>query len=209
MKIQTIIGGSIGTNCYLLERNSNVILFDFVPEVQNYIKNNNYKLDKIFLTHIHFDHIENLSSFQKECTFELYLSSDGYKNINNPEYNLLSFIPESSNLQIEDINLTNCKILKNGDEIIWEKSKIIAFESPGHSKDSMMYILPEIKSIISGDSIFYRSVGRTDFFGSNHKDLVNSINRLFAKINENYALYPGHGPSTTIFQEKEENPFLN
>jgi hydroxyacylglutathione hydrolase len=208
LNLTSIVGGSIGTNCYAIEENNKIILFDFVPEVELFLKNKNYSIDKIFLTHIHFDHVELLFDFQKRHNFELILSDFAYKNINNTSYNLLEMLPDVHISQICDIDLNNAKIVKDDDEIIWENNKIIALESPGHSKDSMVYIFPEKEIAITGDLIFYKSVGRTDFKGSSYNDLMNSIKKLFNKIGDDFILYPGHGPKTTVKNEKQNNPFL-
>src|SRR4030043_96978 len=111
--ILTVAGGEFQTNCYIIEENNEIILIDFVSEAEDIIKKRNYKINKILLTHVHFDHIIGLSDIQKKYNFELILSENAYKNINNPDLNLLSLIPEIFRKNIKNVDLNNSKVLKN------------------------------------------------------------------------------------------------
>ncbi|OHD11162.1 MAG: hypothetical protein A2086_13710 [Spirochaetes bacterium GWD1_27_9] len=204
--IKTVVGGTIGTNCYIIEDNNEVVLIDFVPEVEGEIIQRKLKVSKVLLTHIHFDHFELLCNFQKKFDFELYLSKFAYENINNKEYNLLYFIEDSS--EIDNINLKNAKVVKENDIIKLNNTEILVLETPGHSQDSLSYIIKEKQLVFSGDLLFYQSIGRTDFVGSDYKTLIKSVERLFSATNDSYTVYPGHGPETNIGFEKKSNPFL-
>ncbi len=208
LNLNTIVGGSIGTNSYILEENNKILLIDFVPDVEYFISKNKFIIEKLLLTHIHFDHFENLSIFQKKYSFELYLSDEAYNFLKNPDYNILSFFPPKIIDNINNLNLNNIKICKENDIINWNNHKIKVIESPGHSPDCLMYILEENKSVFTGDTIFRGSIGRTDLPGGDFKKLINSINKLFTLIENDYILYPGHGPKTKVDYEKKYNPFL-
>lgn len=208
MEVETIVGGSIQTNCYLLKNGNSCVLFDFVPEVESYIKNYNLKVDIIFLTHIHFDHFENLFDFQKRYDFKLYMSKLAYKNINDKSKNMLCSIPEEYHRDVLNVNLDKAEVLSDNCHVDWKGEKIIALESPGHSEDSLVYIFPDRKIVFSGDTIFYGSIGRTDLPGSSHKEIFKSIQKLFSKISDEFILYPGHGPFTNVEFEKKHNYFI-
>ena len=208
LNISTITGGSIGTNSYLLEDNKKVLLIDFVPQVEKIIKDNNFKLESIILTHTHFDHMEGLSDFQKKYPFKLYLSNNSYNFIINPDNKIFSIFPPLMLIDIKNLNLDNVKVCKENDIIKLNDHKIKILESPGHSPDCLMLILDEINSVFTGDTIFHGSVGRTDFPGGNFEEMINSIKKLFSIIDDYYVLYPGHGPKTTVDFEKKYNPFL-
>jgi len=208
MEVETIVGGSIQTNCYIIKSDNSCILFDFVPEAEYYIKKHNLKIEILFLTHIHFDHFENLFDFQKRRDFKLYMSQLAYKSINDKSKNLLCSIPEEYYRGVLDVKLDNAEVLSENNEVEWKGKKIIALESPGHSEDSMVYILPSEKIVFSGDTIFYGSIGRTDLPGSSHDDIFKSIKKIFSKISDEYILYPGHGPFTNVEFEKKHNYFL-
>ena len=203
-----LIGGSIGTCIYLLEEDGNIVLFDFVPQVEDLIRKNGYIPDKVILTHIHFDHIEMLSNFQKKYPFELLLSGEALEGINDPSRTLLEFVPELIRGPVLPVDLKNSKIIRDNDFILWKGHSIEAVSSAGHSPDSMMYIFRENKCVFTGDTIFYGSVGRTDFPGSSQEQLLASIKKLFTKIDDDFTLYPGHGPKTTAGFEKLNNPYI-
>lgn len=208
LKINTIVGGSIGTNSYLLEENNKILLIDFVPEVEKIIEKNNYILEKILLTHTHFDHLEGLSNFQKKYSFELFLSNKAYSFLKNPDLIILSYFPPEVSVNIKSLNLNNVKICDENDNINWNVHIIKVLESPGHAPDCLMFILDEKKSVFTGDTIFHGSVGRTDLPGGNFDEMISSINKLFSIIDDDYILYPGHGPKTNVDFEKKFNPFL-
>ncbi|HOF00996.1 MAG TPA: MBL fold metallo-hydrolase [Spirochaetota bacterium] len=208
MKVETIVGGSIQTNCYIIISGNSCSLFDFVPEAEDFIKNRKLKVENVFLTHIHFDHFENLFDFQKRYDFKLYMSQIAYENINDKSKNLLCSIPKEFYRDVLDVKLDNAEILYDNAVVEWKGKRIVALESPGHSEDSLVYILPDEKIVFSGDTIFYGSIGRTDLSGSSYDDIFKSIKKLFSKISDEFILYPGHGPFTNVEFEKKHNYFL-
>lgn len=206
MKLKKFIGGNLGVNCYLLEdSNKNILLIDFIPEIEQVIVKNNYNLKTILLTHIHFDHFEMLFDFQNRFKFSLGLSNYGYQRINDKYYNLTNNLPEVLRNFIEDVALENTRILDDGDKINFNNIEIEVISTPGHSEDSLCYIVHSEKIVFTGDTIFSGSIGRTDLPGSNEREIFKSIKKLFNLIDDDYILYPGHGESTTVSQEKKYN----
>jgi len=207
LKIERVTGGLIGTNCYIIEEDGEILTVDFVPELENLILKKGYDIKKILLTHIHFDHFEGLSSFQERYNFELFLSEKAMACINNPEYNLLYLAGGVSG--VKEVDLKNAKSVGEGDSINFAGINIAVIESPGHSEDSLMFIVDEEKVVFSGDTLFYGSVGRTDFATGSFDDILKSIRKLFNRVGEDYIVYPGHGEATKVAFEKGHNPFLN
>jgi glyoxylase-like metal-dependent hydrolase (beta-lactamase superfamily II) len=209
VNIKLLTGGSIGTNCYIIEDAGKAVLVDYVPQAEAFVKKNGLNVEKILLTHIHYDHIEYLSVFQKNRDIKLYLSDYAYAYINDPEKNLIIFTPFLDEYnRTEKVNLDNAMKISDNDIIEWQDHSFKVLSSPGHSPDSVMYVLDEKRCVFSGDTLFYQSVGRTDFPGSSHEDMINSIKKLFASVGDDYAVYPGHGDRTSIGFEKNNNPFL-
>jgi len=203
--IKTISSDLYSTNCYIIEKDDRVILVDFIPEVEKHLSNK--KVDKILLTHIHFDHIALLYSFQKRFDFELVLSDFAYKNINNPSYNLFQYVSADFDLENIDIDLKNTKIVGDGDIIEWEGYKIKVISTPGHSECSLCYFLESENSLFSGDTLFAGSYGRTDLPSGDDDKIFVSINRLFEILKDDVDVYPGHGKATTIGGEKKNFRF--
>lgn len=203
-----VIGGNLGVNCYVLEKDKNIILIDFVPEVEDFIKKNNYNLEMILLTHIHFDHFEMLFDFQKNFNFKLGLSKYGFERINNKQYNLLENFPKEILGFIKDIDLKNAFILKDREILKWQNLEIEIVETPGHSEESLCFVINSDKIVFTGDTIFYMSIGRFDLRGSDENKLYESIKKLFSLIKDDYTLYPGHGEKTNVIFEKRNNFFI-
>ncbi|RAJ03965.1 glyoxylase-like metal-dependent hydrolase (beta-lactamase superfamily II) [Chitinophaga skermanii] len=93
--------------------------------------------------------------------------------------------------------------------IKWGQNEIKVILTPGHSPGSVSFYCEKQAFLISGDVLFYESVGRTDFQGCNHADLMDSIKNKLFRLPGQVKVYPGHGPSTTIQHEIEHNPFIS
>lgn len=87
--------------------------------------------------------------------------------------------------------------------------RIEVLETPGHSPGGVCYYVPESSFILTGDTLFQGSIGRTDLPGGNHNTLLRSISTGLFNLPDNTVVYPGHGPATTIGKEKRTNPFFN
>lgn len=87
--------------------------------------------------------------------------------------------------------------------------RIEVIETPGHSPGGVCYYVPESSFILTGDTLFLGSIGRTDLPGGNHNTLLRSISAGLFNLPDNTVVYPGHGPATTIGKEKRTNPFFN
>jgi hydroxyacylglutathione hydrolase len=98
--------------------------------------------------------------------------------------------------------------IKDGDTITLGKSIFKVFFTPGHSPGSLSFYCEESKAIISGDALFYGSVGRFDLPGADGKVLLNSIRTKLMTLPDDVKVYSGHGPDTTIGFERKNNPFL-
>lgn len=211
LELKRFEGGFMPTNCYLLIDGKSVVLFDFVPEVIDYINKEGLTLEKIFLTHVHYDHIEGLYDLIKDQEeLEFLLTEEQKANINNPMSTLVQFRADLvAGRGYGDIDTARAKIVDENEEIVWRGHNIKLLKTPGHSVESVVFIIDEAESIISGDTIFRMSVGRSDFPGGNHETLINSVNRVLESVEGDYKIYPGHGPATTVNSEKTMNPFLN
>ena len=130
----------------------------------------------------------------------VYASAEAKKNINNPEYTLMY----GDNIDVQRITS-----LSDRTELTLAEHKIIAVKTPGHSVDSVSWFAEDLQCVFCGDLVFYHSIGRTDFTGGDLSELMCSVEKLFNYVNnDEIVLYPGHGPSTTVGEEKRFNPYL-
>jgi hydroxyacylglutathione hydrolase len=209
ININVLTGGSIGTNCYILTgEDGSAVLIDFVPEVSEFIKENNLSLKKLLLTHVHYDHIEGLSSFQRNFYFDFCLSEEAFNFFKNPLRELLIFFPPEVTDNIKNISLDKAKVCSDNEEILWNDHKIKVLKCPGHSPDSLSFAIDELKCVFTGDALFNGSIGRTDLPGGDFGVLKKSIKRLYSVLSDDFTVYPGHGPETAVGFEKKNNPFV-
>lgn len=207
MKIDAIEGGSLGTNCYIVSDGQKAVLFDFVPEAADFIRKHGLTVDYIFMTHIHFDHFEGLADYRgQNKDFKIVISRSGLENINNGSKSLALYVDPFS--RPREVDMSGAKVVEDGDCLEWNGRQIRCYSAPGHSEDSMVYIIDDLKSVISGDTLFYMSVGRTDFPGGSYEKLMFSITRYLDMVDDDYLIYPGHGPSTVKKNELKYNQYL-
>ena len=186
MKVHQFEVGDMQNFTYLLEDEDTgeAIVIDpswDLPDVLQSIKRNNMKVKYIVNTHYHFDHtIGN----------DFLVKSTGAKII-----------------QHKTSTLKNDMTISNGDKIKFGNSEVIAFHTPGHSKDSMCLVGDG--KIFSGDTLFVGNCGRVDLPGGNARELYHSLFDVVSKMNENFVLYPGHNygssVTSTIGKEKKTN----
>lgn len=188
-------------NCYLVfDDNKNGFLIDPVypgGKIENYIDTNKINIEFILLTHTHFDHVLGLDYFKDKLKVKVYASEDSKNIADDPDYNL--------SRGYCDLTVNIDQYLKDQEE--FSKYKIKAIKTPGHSLDSMSYMIND--HIFSGDTLFNLSIGRSDFPGGNYNILINSIKDKLFIYDDQTKVHPGHGESTSIGFEKNNNPFLN
>ena len=99
------------------------------------------------------------------------------------------------------------QFLEEGDEVIFGNSKFSVLFVPGHAPGHIAFYNQKEKILMGGDVLFKRSVGRTDLPGGNHETLINSIHQKLFVLPDDVVVYPGHGDTTTLGEEKISNPF--
>lgn len=205
INITRYVVGEVYTNCYLVEDVDTGKLLVIDPgamslELINKINEKGGKLDYILLTHGHFDHIGFVHELENLFHPEICVSIDEKDVITSDALN--GSIDFGS--KITPFNVT--RYLENNDTIEFGNSKITFLSTPGHTKGSGIYIVDDI--MFSGDTVFYQSVGRTDFPGSSSKDMMESI-KFISELEGDYKILPGHERSTTLSYERAFNPFFN
>ena len=208
MKIKRFIGGSCVANSYVLfsESSGKAVLFDscgVVEKIIEMIKKMNLSLEGIFLTHGHFDHILSLSELKKRTSAKIYIHKDEEKFLSDASLNL-SGLDEENSACYENVNAD--VLLSDGDTVVFDDIKIEVIHTPGHTTGCVCYKIDDV--LFSGDTLFKQSIGRSDFPTGDYAEEIMSIKKRLMCLDDDVKVYPGHGFSTTIGNERRENPYL-
>lgn len=206
MDIKAFQLGPVGTNCYILTKNGHSIIIDpghNDERLLDYIKKENLNIEKILLTHGHFDHIAGVDMIRNETGAKVYIHEKDNEMLLNPNKNG-SALMMGMNITIKDAD----EFVYDNEKIDFEGSTIEVIYTPGHSKGGVCYKMDDAGVIFCGDTLFYRSIGRTDLYGGSIEELESSIRNKIYTLNKNYTLLSGHGESTTIEDEKKSNGFF-
>lgn len=205
MLIKKLIVGPMEANCYILEceETKSAIVIDpgdDANEILKLIKKNNLKPEFIVNTHAHVDHIVANSELKKQTSALLCAHAEAASILVNPKKNLSFFIGTEVYSPKPDRLLAEGDILKAG------TINLEVLHTPGHSPDSISLL--GNNCIFTGDLLFAGGIGRYDFPGSSYKTLMDSLKRVIS-MDDSLIVYPGHGPETTIGEERKTNPFLD
>lgn len=203
IKVKTIILGPIQTNCYVVydDVTLNAVIFDPSDDkggkVQAFIETNNLKPVGVLITHAHFDHVSLVDELRKKYNIKSYASHEEAVFAANPMITR-DFTIFTKNMKVDatiDVELVDGQVTDFGG------ISIKSIEVPGHSINSLCYYIEDAGIVISGDTVFYQDMGRTDFYPGPDTDLLNNIKTKLFVLPGNTRVYPGHGPSTTIEHE--------
>lgn len=166
------------------------------------IQNNHLQLERVILTHCHIDHVMGC-----KFIYEQWGLLPQHHEIEKP---MLANV--SIQGQFFGIDCPTPPAAKNylvpGNSIQIGKIELQSFHTPGHSPGSISFFHPPSKTLFSGDVLFQGSIGRTDLPGGNYETLMQSIFQVLLPLGDEVTVYSGHGPKTTIGNEKKYNPFL-
>ncbi len=205
MILETILVGPLETNCYVLatKADSRAVIIDPGAEeckIKKILDKHKLRPEAVINTHGHIDHIGCDDKFG----VAVYIHKLDAPLLENPELNLSSFLSMPFTIS-SDIHT-----LEQGDKIELGGLSFEVIHVPGHTPGGIALLLADSgnKILFSGDSLFCGSIGRTDFKGGDNELLVKSVKEKLLVLPDDTLVYPGHGSSTTIGEEKRENPYL-
>lgn len=197
--------GPIAANCYIVgcERTREAIVIDPGAEGEKIIKrlkDLDLKVGQIVLTHGHGDHIGAVEEVRLATGAKVLVHQADADCLTRPELNLSAFMGERLEFAPAD------RLLADGDEIKAGDVIMTVLHTPGHTVGGISLSFDH--AVVTGDTLFAGSVGRSDFPGGNHSQLIAAIKQKLLVLPDTTRVYPGHGPMTTIGEQKKENPYL-
>ena len=206
LRIGRMVMGSVGTNCYFVydSENKKALVFDAPCDgegIYRRLKDKGIEVAALLLTHGHFDHILGANELRKAASIKIYACED--------EQDVCEDTHNNCTDQIGRLYTVKCnRYIKDGEEIEIEGIRCRLIETPVHTKGSCCYYFEDAGFLISGDTLFCGSIGRSDLPTGSEATLIRSIKEKLMCLPDDVKVYPGHGDETTIEYERRYNPFL-
>ena len=206
MKLEYLVVRPLSVNCFIISDNKcDAVVVDPGGDgdaIIDFITKQKLKPLMIINTHGHFDHIGAVAQLKNKYNIPFMMHGDD------------EFLLELSSETSQMFGLGEIEVpaldekVQDGDVLDAGEMKFRIIHTPGHSPGGICIDIEGFDSVITGDTLFQESIGRSDFPYANHAKLLDSIRTKIFTLDENRVLYPGHGPSTTVGHEKRHNPFF-
>ncbi len=203
MIIRTVVVGPFQSNCYIVgsESTKEGIIIDAGADAQEILRNvKELGLDikLIVITHGHIDHIGALKEVKEATGAKVAIHSADAQSLQSQPANMFgSSYPTPPSAD---------RLLQGGDSVNIGDLKFLVLHTPGHSPGGICLFGHGV--VFTGDTLFNYGIGRTDFPGGSHSQLLSGIHTKLMVLPDSTVAYPGHGPETTISTERRGNPFL-
>jgi len=199
--------GVFQCNCFILgcEETREAIVVDpgdHLERIIERVEGHGLNVTQIIATHAHLDHVGAMSGLGTHTGAPTCMHQED------------QFLYDNLAMQADLFRLPTppsgpvTRYLKEGDRISWGRHEAQVIHTPGHTPGSLCFFMPGEEILFSGDTLFQGSVGRTDLWGGDQPTLIRSITERLLRLPDETAVFPGHGPDTTIGFEGAENPFL-
>lgn len=211
-KIKSIMCNPLQENCYVVSDDSNeCVIVDcgtYYNEervaIHSYIRQNGLKPVHLLATHGHLDHIFGNADIYREYGLKVEVCCEDQELVEH-------LSEQASNLfgiDTDEIQPPVGRLLKDGDTITFGTHTLRVLRTPGHTHGSALFYCEKEKVVLTGDTLFRMSIGRTDFPEGDWREMENSLHNVVARLPLDTVILPGHGPKSTIADELKYNPYL-
>lgn len=204
--IKSVVVGPVDVNCYVLKdkatgKGAVIDPGGHVERIMSLINDMKADIAEIIITHGHFDHIGALDELRNAVGCGASIHELDAEMLLKSRKNLSIFMGTEASFRPAE------RLLKDGDVIRFGESFLKVIHTPGHTAGGIC-LYDGDKVLFSGDTLFAGSVGRSDFPGGDHYQLIESVVKALAEVKDETVVYPGHGPETGMGYERKTNPFL-
>ncbi|TMI60171.1 MBL fold metallo-hydrolase [Candidatus Bathyarchaeota archaeon] len=203
-KIHTLVVGRLQTNCYILQSDSAALVVDPGDEPERILRFLNdiaVKPSHIVATHTHFDHVLGADTIRAKLKIPFLIHHDDLSMLESMQsrvHQIMGFgVPPPPKVD---------QFLEDGESLTFGQDTVRVLHTPGHSPGSISLVGRGF--VLTGDALFNQSIGRTDLPGGDFDTLIHSITKRLFRLDDDTIVYPGHGPETSIGDEKLANPFV-
>ncbi len=206
MNFHGFVLGDLENNSYVVWNNGPFcIIIDAPMDIERldpFLEEKGLRPQACLLTHGHFDHIAGLRHLRRQYGLRVAIHQDDADALIRPELNgSMLFgdpLPPDPGADL---------LLADGGDAVFSDIAFRVIHTPGHTPGGCCFLADDL--LFSGDTLFRMGVGRTDFPGASHKKIMQSIQEKLFSLPDGTRVFPGHGPSSTIGDEKRRNPFVN
>lgn len=175
---------------------------DNIDAISSILRENKLQVKQIVITHAHIDHVGGAMKLRALTGAPILLNQNDYALLKMLDIQATWVgVPPPGNVSIE-------ADIADGDSLQTGNLKARVMHTPGHTEGSVCLYFPAEKLLIAGDTLFARSIGRTDLPGGSYEKIMRSLHTRVLTLPDDTVVIPGHGQRTTIGEEREENPFL-
>ncbi|AKL97951.1 MBL fold metallo-hydrolase [Endomicrobium proavitum] len=203
LKVKKIISGPLEVNCYIVYDDQTLKSAIIDPgedgaKIIKEVKAAGFSPEMLINTHGHYDHMLSDNEIKKEFAVPLAVYKDEAEMVANPNINASALFSAAQSAKADILFL-------DGQEVKLSFTVFKVIHTPGHTAGGMSLLFDGF--VITGDTLFAGTIGRTDFPGSSYEDMTRSLEKL-KKLPPSTVVYPGHGSQTTIANELRHNPYL-